>query len=223
MLDEVFDFAAAAHRLNKTGLADQGLDLLLITGEAEKQVQLITPFQRFAVDRALRILGLMGVVLEFLAGHAVPTLLAAFDDVSARLNPRKKLLDDLAVPWIRRANQAVVADLPAIPELSVLGTHTVAMGLRGQACRLGRALNLLAVLITAGDEQHLLTLQSLEPGQGIAGQGRVRAPQVGLVVDVVEGCGEGVSHRRDPTQPFPIVPSAASLGLTPPSSHASPH
>ena len=144
----------------------------------------------------------MGVVLELLTGDAIPTLLPSLDDVTVGLNPGKKLLNDLLMPRIGCANQAVIADLPAIPEFAVLGTDPIAVGLGAEASSLGCALNLLAVLITPGDEQDLLTLEPLKPGLGITGQGCVRTPLVGIVVDVIEGGGEGVS-RRDPTQPFP--------------------
>ena len=198
--------------MDETGLGDQRFDLLLVAGQAEEQIDFIAPLQALAVDWTFRILGFMGVVLELFTGDAIPTLLASLDDVAVGLNPGKKLLNDLLMPRIGRADQAVIADLPAIPEFAVLGTDTITVGLGAEASGLGCALNLLAVLVTAGDEQDLLTLQPLKPGQGIAGQGRVRTPQMGLVVDVIEGGGEGVSHRRDPTQPFPFVPSVATLG-----------
>ena len=64
---------------------------------------------------AFRILSLVGIVFEFLAGHAVPALLSTFNHISVCLNPRKKLLDNAAMARIGGANEAVVADLPALP------------------------------------------------------------------------------------------------------------
>ena len=149
---------------------------------------------------AFRILGLVGVVFELLAGHAIPALLAALHDVAVGLHTRKKLFHDPLVAWIGGADQAVVADLPAVPELAVLGAHAIAVGLGAEAGRLRGALDLLAVLVAAGDEHHPLPLQPLKPRQRITSQRRVGAAQMRLVVDVVEGGGEGVSHRADPTE-----------------------
>lgn len=105
---------------------------------------------------ALRVLGLVGVVLELFAGHAVPALLATLHDVAVGLHPCEELLDDVAVAGVGGADQAVVADLPALPEVAVLGTDGIAVGLGAEASRLGGALDLLAVLVAARDEDHRL-------------------------------------------------------------------
>ena len=206
MAHKVLHLIATAAGLDEPGLGDQRLDLLLVAGEAEEQVELIAPFQGPAVDRALRRLSTGRIVLELLAGDAVPALLPPLDDVALGLHAGKKLLNNPAVAWIGGANQAVVADLPALPQLPVLGADGIAVGLGAETGGLRRALDLLAMFITAGDEQHRFTLQPLKPRQRIAGQGRVSTAQMRLVVDVVERGGEGVGHRPDLTQPFPPGP-----------------
>ena len=90
--------------MDETGLGDQRFDLLLVTGQAEEEVDFIAPLQALAVYRTFRILGVMGVVLELLTGDAIPTLLPSLDDVTVGLNPGKKLLNDLLMPRIGRAN-----------------------------------------------------------------------------------------------------------------------
>ena len=126
---EVLDFAPAAGRLDELRFGDQGFNLFLVAGEAEKEVELIAPFQRPLVHRALGIKGAGRIVLELLAGDAIPALLAPLDHIAIGLNPAKKLVNNAAVAGIGGADEAVVADLPLLPKLAVLGTDQIAMGL----------------------------------------------------------------------------------------------
>ena len=126
---EVLHFAPAARRLDELRLGDQGFDLLLVARKAKKEVQLIAPFQGPLMDRALGIKGAGRIVLEFLAGDAIPALLAPLNHIAIGLNPAKKLVNDAAVAGIGGANKAVVADLPLLPKVAVLGADPIAMGL----------------------------------------------------------------------------------------------
>ena len=74
------------------------------------------------------------------------------------------------------------------------------MGLRTESSRFGRALDLLAVFIAAGDEHHRLPPQPLVACHRIAGKRCVGTAEMGAVVDVIEGGGERVSHPFDPTE-----------------------
>ena len=78
-----------------------------------------------AVGRA----GLRRVILKFLAGHAIPTLLATFHHIAIGFDPLKKLLHHLPMPGIGGSHKAIVADLPLLPELAIALTHRIAMGL----------------------------------------------------------------------------------------------
>ena len=112
---EVFNFLFAAARCNKAWLGNQRFDLLLIAGEPEEQIQLIPPFQSLLVNGALGSTGLCRVVLEFFAGHAIPTLLATFHHIAIGFDPLEKLLHHLPMAGIGCANKAIIADLPLVP------------------------------------------------------------------------------------------------------------
>ena len=62
----------------------------------------------------------------------------------------------------------------------------------------GRLLDLLAVLVGAGQEAHPAAVEPREPGDGVARQRRVGVPDVRHVVDVVDRRGdvEGVSRSH---------------------------
>ena len=68
------------------------------------------------------------------------------------------------------------------------------MGLGGETGCLRSALNLLAMLVATGDEQHRFAAEPSLPGDRVTGQGGVGAAEVGAIVDVVEGRGEGEYH-----------------------------
>ena len=69
------------------------------------------------------------------------------------------------------------------------------MLLGAQLSGFSRSLDLLSVLVDAGDEHHSVAVQPLEARQGITGQGCVGAAQVRPIVDVIKRSREGVGHR----------------------------
>ena len=54
--------------------------------------------------------------------------------------------------------------------------------------------DLVAVLVGAGLEAHLLAQEAVETGQGISHHRGVGVADVGLGVDVIDGCGDIDSH-----------------------------
>ena len=191
---KIFHFLLPAGRSDETRLANQGFDLSLVAREPKEQIAFIAPLQRLLVGGAVGSRGRCRIVLEFLAGHAVPALLPPLHHITAGDHPLKKLLHDLAVAPIGGSHKAIVADLPAVPELAVTLAHCITVGLGSEALGLSRALNLQAMLIAACDEHHRLTLQPLVAGNGIAGQGRVGTAEMGPIVDVIKRSGEGKNH-----------------------------
>ena len=182
-------------RCYKARASHQSLDGFLIARKPEEQIHFIAPFQGPLVHRTAWIGGCGRIVFVLLTGDAIPTLLAALPHIAIGLDPRKELFDDGPVAGLGGTDEVVVADLPALPEILKPCRDGVAMGLGGQPRRCGSALNFLPMLITARNELHLQALQSLEAGDRITGQGGVGAAQMGAIVDVVEGRGEGEGHQ----------------------------
>lgn len=149
------------------------------------------------MNGAMGFFGVGGFVFVFLTSHAIPALLAPFNDVAIGFNASKELLNNRAVTWIGGADEAVVADAPIAPVALEFSADPIAVLLRGNAGIGGGALNFLPMLITAGDEHHIGSTQALETCEGVNRQSCVNAADVRAVVDVIKRCGEGVSHRRD--------------------------
>ena len=84
----------------------------------------------------------------------------------------------------------------ALPELRIVRHHLVRQLLRRDASGCGGLLHLLAVLICAGEEVHLLPAHAVEPGDHIRQYRRIGVPDVGPVIDIVDGRGEveGLGH-----------------------------
>ncbi len=87
-------------------------------------------------------------------------------------------------------DEIVVGDVEAGPRLPVAGAGLVGLLLRGQAVGFGGALHLEAVLVGAGEEEHVVAAQPVPAGHGVGGDRRVGVADVGGVVDVVDGGGD---------------------------------
>ncbi len=91
------------------------------------------------------------------------------------------------------ADEAVVGDVHELPQVQhAPGTlHDVVHKLLGgDAGLLGLVLDLLAVLVGAGEEHDLLALEPVVAGDGVGGYGAVGMADVELIRGVVDGGGE---------------------------------
>ncbi len=95
------------------------------------------------------------------------------------------------VPVLGGADEVVVADVERLQHrLPVLGDQPVGPLLRGDAGALRRPQDLLAVLVGAGQEPHVLAPLPVPPADRVGGDRRVRVPDVWGVIDVVDGRGD---------------------------------
>ena len=162
-------------------------DGLLEMGEAEKQILLITPLQRAIMDGAAGRLAITGVpILELFTGDAIPAPLLTQANVPVVADPFVEPMDQPLVLGGAGAHKAVMADADALPEGRKVACHAIHIVPGGDTGGYGAALNLEAMLVTAGDQTHLISLQPVPAGNGICCQGGVDTADVGLVVDVVK-------------------------------------
>ena len=89
-----------------------------------------------------------------------------------------------------------MGDLHALRQIAKALRDLVGKGLRRHTGSRRGLLDLLAVLVGAGQEAHPPAVEAREPGEGIAGQRGVGVADMGHVVDVVDRRGdvEGVSR-----------------------------
>ena len=94
---------------------------------------------------------------------------------------------------IRGADEPVVGDVHQLPQVldAPVALHDVVHEfLGGDAGLLGLGLDLLAVLVRAGEEHDVLALQPVVAGQGVRGHGAVGVADVELVRRIVDGRGD---------------------------------
>ena len=190
-------FGIDAKPARRGALRDRLAQPALVGGETEEEVLLLGPLARALVDGAqvARLLQLV-LVLEGLAPRAVPPGVRALVDRIAAVGalrldqPAPQLQHAAHVQVLRGADEAVVADIEPVPELAEDGRDLIAVLLGGNALLAGDPLDVLAVLVGAGEEECVLALQPPGPGQRIGRDRRVRVPHVGNVVDVVDRCRE---------------------------------
>ena len=90
------------------------------------------------------------------------------------------------------ADKPVVGDVHQLPQIQhapLPQDDVVHELLGGDPGGLGLVLDLLAVLVGAGEEHHVVALEPLEPGHGVGGHGAVGVADVELVRGIVDGGG----------------------------------
>ena len=127
---------------------------------------------------------------EALAGLAVVADILALVDIALLVQLGEDLLAAFHVVVVGGTDKAVVADIQQLPQILDGGHDLVHILLGGDAGIGSLILDLLAVLIGAGQEHDVVTLHPLEAGQRIAGHGGVAVADVQLIAGVIDGGGD---------------------------------
>ncbi len=160
--------------------------------QAEEVVLLLDALDRPLVYSAqiARIELVVGVVL--LAGDAVLALVEIELDVAGVVAALQQFGDADLVTLLGGADEVVVGDVQLLPRLLIQRGDRVGEVLRRQAGGLGGLLHLLAVLVGAREEVHVVAEQAVPASDRVADDGGVGVAEVRLCGDVVDGGGEEV-------------------------------
>jgi hypothetical protein len=108
------------------------------------------------------------------------------------------------VDVLGRADEAVVADVVALPQRAERRRHPVAVLLLRDALLAGDPLDVLAVLVGAGQEEDVVAGEAAGPSERVGGDRGVGVPHVGQVVHVVDGGRDEEGALRDGHVCFPV-------------------
>ena len=144
----------------------------------------------FGDAAAVRTADAGGAVDVSLVGDAVLAGVGRKVDVAAVLEGLEEVLDALLVTEFGGADEVVVGDAHAVPQGVERGGDPVGELLRGDAGGVGGALDLLAVLVGAGEEEGVVAEQAMAPGEDVRDDGGIGVADVGARVDVVDRRGE---------------------------------
>ena len=192
-LDEIVDHLIdAGAGLQEVGVLQQVLHLIGVLAQTEEVGLLFGVVNLTAAVGALAVYQL-ALRPEALAGGAVLALIGALVDVAVFVHLLEDLLHGLAVVVVGGADEAVVGDVHELPQITDAprAVHdAIHEGMGGHAGLLGLGLDLLAVLVGAGQEHDVVALQALIAGDGVGGHGAVAVADVQLVRGVINGCGD---------------------------------
>ena len=192
-LDEVVHHLVhAGAGLEEIGVLQQMPDTVGVLAQAEEVRLLLGVLDLAAAVGALAVHQL-ALRPEGFAGGAVFALIGALVDVTLVVHGLEDLLHGGAVVVVGGADEAVVGDVHQLPQIedAALALHDVIHELLGRHARLLRLrLDLLAVLVGAGEEHHVEALQTLIAGDGVRRHGAVAVTDVQLVGGVVDGRGD---------------------------------
>ena len=176
--DEADDLVAARGREHevRVGLVE-GEEPVLPGGEAEEVAGLLDPLDR-RPGRRLAVHELaLGV--EGLVADRVPAGILAEIDVAGGDEPLPQGRHRPLVAGLGGADEVVVAVAHDAGELAEALRDLVGEGLRVDPAVTRGLLDLLAVLVGAGEEEDLVAVQALEAGQRVAGERGVGVADMG--------------------------------------------
>ena len=204
-VDEVIDHLIyAAARLQKVGVRQQVAHGLRVFGQTEEVCLLLGGLALSAAVRAFAVLEL-ALRPEGFAGGAVHAGIFALVDIALLIHLLKDLLDRFDMVVIRRADKAVVGDVHQLPQVehALLARDDIVHELlRGDAGSLGARLDLLPVLVRAGQEHDIVAAQTLIARHRVGRYGAVGVPDVQLIRGVVDRGGDikfrftGIAHKK---------------------------
>ncbi len=192
-LDEVVHHLVdAGAGLQKVRVLQQVLHAVGILAQAE-EIRLLLRVVYLAATVGALAVHQLALGPEALAGCAVFALVRALINIAIVVHLSEDLLHGGAVIVVGGADEPVVGDVHQLPQVenALFALHDVIHELLGRhAGLLGLGLDLLPVLIRAGEEHHVEALKPLVAGDGVGGHGAVAVSDVQLVRGVVDRRGD---------------------------------
>ena len=127
---------------------------------------------------------------EGFAGRAVPALIGTLVDIALVIELLKDFLNGLLMIIVRRADEFIIGDIHQLPQVFNAGYDMVDILLRRDPRGLRLLLNLLAVLVRAGEEHHVVPLNPFIPRHGIRHHGAVSVADVQIIRRIVDRRGD---------------------------------
>ena len=147
------------------------------------------------MNRAIAI-DQIGFVVIGLARNAVVAGVRTFTDPTIIENRLHELLYRSDVPWLGGANEIIVADIQQFPNFLEPSAGLVSLFERCDSVGVGRALDLEAMFIGAGQKEGGISRQPMPPSKRVCCHRCVGVPDMGHIVHVIDGSGdvEGLGH-----------------------------
>ena len=151
-----------------------------------------------------------------LAANAVQPLVLVVVDVPSRVNRLQYLEHNRLVPLLSGADKVVVGDIEHLPSVAEALADAVAKLLRVNASLASGLINFFPVLVGAGQEVGVESVEAVEARQKIGYHGGIGVADVGHVVDIVDRRGdvECFAHGASGVRPTPLAPLPERKGGT---------
>lgn len=189
-LHELDHFISAGFRLNEIGMFfDIFHPAVRIFGHFKEIGILTHPLQRTAAVRADMVRRKLVFRPEGFVGDAVPAFILAKVNVSLVIGPLEQHLNHLLMTFFGGTDEIVVGNIEFLPQLLEKGHNAVYVLDRRNPCFLRLLLDLLSVLVTAGQKEHIIAVQSLETGHAVRNGRTVGMSDVQLRTGIVNGGG----------------------------------
>ena len=189
LLNEVDHFVAAGHRLDKVGMLVNILEhAVRVFAHFEEITFFLHLLYRAAAVRAVAVHQLM-LGPEGFAGHAVPAFVILFINIPLIVDLLHHSLHHFFVALLGGADKIVVGHFQPFPQ-ALESSHDPVHIFNGSDSQFFRlTLDLLAVLIAAGEEKYIFPLGPVVTGNGVRNGSAVSMADVQLLTGIINRCG----------------------------------
>ncbi len=191
----------------------------LVGREAKEIAFLLDPFHRrllrtdpltFLVDS-----GLVLVVVRLITDRVPPGIFVEID-ITCRLHPLPNCGRSSMVALFRRANEVVVRTVEPLDHCLEMRNVALDQLPRSELLLRRRLQQLDAVLIGAGEEEHIVAIEPLEAGNRVGGDGFIGVADMWRAIRIGDGRGQVeaglVSHRVVRTRSLQYLIPASTKG-----------
>ena len=125
-----------------------------------------------------------------LTWRTVESLVRALVNIALIVDFLEDMLYEFVMTLLRCADEIVVGDAKQPPQLLKARNNAVDVLKGRHALLLRRLLDLLPVLVRAGQKEHIVACKPLEPRNRVRNRRAVRVPDMQLRARVVDRCGD---------------------------------
>ena len=195
LLNEVNHLVTTACRLDEIRmLFDELQPPVLIFAHFEEIAFLLHLFNGTMAVRAAAVLVELTLQPVGFARNAVQALVVFLIDIALLINFLQRVLNYLVMALLTGADEVIVGDIQTLPEQLKVSDNSVNILNRSYALFLCLTLDFQTMLVTAGQKENVLALQTMEACQAVGNRRAISMTDMQIITRIIDWCGNIITR-----------------------------